>query len=335
MTVKKGEIILISRFQEKIAIKPVGSPGFLTDSIIISCSEPGAYFSIRTGQGAPDYRDYSGTLEFRPDFGSLLAINKLDIEDYIAGVVKAEGGSGKKSEYFKSQAVIARTYTYKYFNKHITDRYNLCDDTHCQAFAGITGDSLITSAVRLTSGQVLATSDSSLIISAFHSNCGGETSPSELAWLAPHPYLVKVTDPYCVTSRNATWQKTISLHAWTEMLTRNGYIADSAANSESFVFRQRVRMMNYTTGSFSMPFSKIRSELGLRSAWFSVSAAGNSLVLSGRGYGHGVGLCQEGAMVMAAGGEKYEEILLYYYPGVRIIGIDKAKNNQDEKKSSN
>lgn len=332
--VKSGELCIISRFNDRIALKFMNNTGYLADSLKITGSSPEASFSLRTSSLSPVYRNYSGGLECFPDLGSLLLINTLNIEDYVAGVVKAEGGSGKNEEYFKTQAVIARTYSYKYFGKHISDGYNLCDDTHCQVFNGITSDALINASVKHTSGQVAVTSDSSLIISAFHSNCGGETSPSEYVWLSAHPYLVKVVDPYCVTSKNSTWQKTVSLNEWAEMLSHNGY-KEPADSAKQFLFRQRIRVMDYVTGQFKIPFSKIRIELGLRSSWFSVSEKGDSLLLSGKGYGHGVGLCQEGAMVMASAGKKFEEILKFYYPGVSVVGIEASKKERDERKPSN
>ena len=332
--VRSGELIIISRYNDRIALKFMNHTGYLSDSLKISSSAPEASFALRTSSSSPVYRNYSGDLECFPDLGSLLLINTLNIEDYVAGVVKAEGGSGKNEEYFKTQAVIARTYTYRYFGKHIPDGYNLCDDTHCQVFNGITSDALINASVKHTSGQVAVTSDSSLIISAFHSNCGGETSPSEYVWLSAHPYLVRVVDPYCVTSKNATWEKRVSLNEWAEMLSRNGY-KEPADSAKQFLFRQRIRVQDYVTGQFKIPFSRIRIELGLRSSWFSVSEQDDSLLLTGKGYGHGVGLCQEGAMVMASAGKKFQEILKFYYPGAGVVGIEAVKKDRDERKQSN
>jgi stage II sporulation protein D len=113
------------------------------------------------------------------------------------------------------------------------------------------------------------------------------------------------------------------------MLSRNGY-AGPADSASLFNFRQPSRMQEYTTGTFKLPLNVIRNELKLRSAWFSVKAEGDSLRLSGRGYGHGIGLCQEGAMVMAAQGISYSDIISFYFPGVRIISISDAKKvNED------
>jgi stage II sporulation protein D len=262
--------------------------------------------------------------------GNFATDNTCDIEKYIAGVVKAEAGSGRNEEYFKTQAVIARTYAYKYFNKHIIDRYNLCDDTHCQSFSGLTEDSLIIDAVSQTKGMVITTPDSVLIISAFHSNCGGETSPSEYVWVTGQPYLKRVIDPYCQNSRDALWEKKISLSDWIVFLKKNGY-SGSQADSTTLNFNQTSRVADYKAGSFSMPLRTIRTGLDLRSSYFSVYTIGDSVLLKGKGYGHGVGLCQEGAMVMSLKGFKYEEIINFYYSGIKIMRIDDIRKSEDEK----
>ena len=112
---------------------------------------------------------------------------------------------------------------YKYFDKHLPDKYNVCDNTHCQAFNGLSTDTLINRAALETKGLVILDKDSTLIISAFHSNCGGETASSEDVWLSSQPYLKGVIDPYCRSSRNSVWEKKISINDWLEFLRKSGY----------------------------------------------------------------------------------------------------------------
>ena len=319
----QGDLLLITRFKDKIFVKQRNGETLTGDSLEIKGETGEDYFSLRVNSGGSVKRNFSGNLKCFSDMETLLLINSCDIEGYIAGVVRAEGGNGKNEEYFRTQAIIARTYTYKYFIKHLVDRYNLCDDTHCQAFHGIIEDSIIISAVRHTKGLVITTPDSLLIISAFHSNCGGETSPSEFAWVTSQSYLGRVEDPYCLNSRNANWEQKISLKSWTGFITKNGY-SGITSNPLVFNFNQDTRVADYTAGSFSMPLRTIRTELGLRSSFFSVIADGDSLLLKGRGYGHGVGLCQEGAMVMANKGFTYKQIIDFYYSGVLIMDIKNA-----------
>jgi stage II sporulation protein D len=296
---------------------------FACDSLILSGKTGSDCFSLRINGQFPVKQFYSGDLQCFPDMGKLIFINNSDIEKYISGVVMAEGGNGKNLEYFKTQAIIARTYMYKYFDKHLQDRYNLCDNTHCQAFNGLSSDTLLNKAALETRGLVILDKDSALIISAFHSNCGGETSTSEDVWLSDQPYLKSVKDPYCITSRNATWRRSLTVCEWENYLRKWGYNG-SPDDPSSFNFLQESRVSDYRSGSFKLPLITIRSDLNLRSAFFSVYADGDSIILKGRGYGHGVGLCQEGAMMMAAKGFDYRAIINFYYSGVTISDIKNA-----------
>ena len=319
-----GELVIISRYGNRIYLKARNREGMICDSLFFSGKSGNESFSLRI-KGIR--RFYSGDLHCYPDLGSLVLINICDIETYIAGVVKAEGGPGKNIEYFKTQAVIARTYMYRYFDKHVTDRFNLCDITHCQAFNGISGDTVINRAALETKGEVILGPDSTLIIAAFHSNCGGETAPSESVWLTNEPYLKKVTDPFCTSSRNARWQTSMSREAWTGYLEKMGYKGDK--NNPSLLnFSQKTRMAEIKAGAFSIPLGQVRTDLNLRSAFFSITASGDSVLFNGRGYGHGVGLCQEGAMSMAMKGFDYRQIINFYYAGVVLADIKEAKSEE-------
>jgi len=325
----KGEPVIITRFDGKLALKTRDAEGFVCDSVILAGKTGDDSFSLRINGNAPVRQCYSGDLQCFPDLGTLLLINICDVEKYISGVVKAEGGSGKNIEYFKTQAVIARTYMYKYSDKHLADRYNVCDNTHCQAFNGLSFDTLINRAALETQDLVILDKDSTLIISAFHSNCGGETASSEDVWLASQPYLKNVVDPYCLSSRNAKWEKSMKLNDWLEYIKKSGY-SGKTDDPSAFSFIQKSRLTDYRTGSFTMPLRTIRSELNLRSTFFSVVAEGDSIILKGRGYGHGVGLCQEGAIAMAAKGLNYRQIIDFYYFGVLISDIKNAVVSKNE-----
>jgi stage II sporulation protein D len=321
--VTNNEPVLIARFNGKLVVKTRNENGFICDSLFLQGKTGNDSFSIRINGNTPVRQYYSGDLQCFPDLGTIVMINICNVESYIAGVVRAEGGSGKNKEYFKTQSILARTYMYKYFDRHLSDRYNVCDNTHCQAFNGISCDSIINRAAMETKRLVILDHDSSLVISAFHSNCGGETSTPEDVWLTSQPYLRSVIDPYCISSRNALWEKRLSLNDWLGLMKKSGYegkINDPAV----FTFIQKTRQENYRTGLFTLPLSTIRAELNLRSTFFSVLVDGDSIVLKGRGYGHGVGLCQEGAMAMADNGLNYLQIIGFYYSNVIITDIRNA-----------
>lgn len=325
LIVSKDYPVIVLKYKGKLAVKMRNSEGFICDSLILSAKTGDDSFSLRIN-GKITYRQfYSGDLKVFPDLGTLVLINREDIEKYISGVVMAEGGSGKYIDYFKSQAVIARTYMYKYFDKHLSDRYNVCDNTHCQAFNGISDDTLLNRAVLGTRGLVILDKDSTLIISAFHSNCGGETSSSEDVWLTGMPYLKRVVDPYCISSRNARWENRLKLTEWLDYLKKSGY-KGTPDEPSVLNFVQKSRLVNYKSGSYTLPLRTIRTDLNLRSTFFSVFEEGDTVIIKGRGYGHGVGLCQEGAMEMAAEGFNYKQIIDFYYFGVSVSDIKNAVN---------
>ncbi len=323
---QKGALLLISESGGVIVVKSLNTRGYMCDSVLLKGN---GKFSVRINGQDPVRRHYSGDLKCIPDLRTLVMINICDPETYIAGVVRAEGGEKKNIEYFKSQAVIARTYLYRNADKHIADGYSLCDNTHCQVYNGITADSLIISSALETSGMVLLGPDTMLINSAFHSNCGGETAASEDVWLTGQSYLKSVRDQFCVTSPNAEWQKILSKEDWINFLVNSGY----KGNKEDPVllnFSQQNRMKDLSVGNFSAPLRQVRDDLKLRSSFFSVSVQGDSVILNGRGYGHGVGLCQEGAMVMASKGFDYKQIINFYYTGVRVADIKDAVTIQNQ-----
>jgi stage II sporulation protein D len=307
LTVRKNESVLLGRYNGRLVVKTINGKGFVCDSLMLRGKTGADFFSLRINGSQSVRQFYTGDLQCFPDLGTILMINICNVESYIAGVVQAEGGSGRNREYCKTQAILARTYMYRYFERHLQDKYNVCDNTHCQAFSGLSRDSLISRATLETRGLVVLDSDSNLIISAFHSNCGGETSVPQDVWLTNVPYLTKKADPYCVTSHNASWEKRISMKEWSGMMRIHGYEGKTDDPSK-FTFMQKTRQHNYRAGTFTIPFNTLRSEMNLRSTFFSVIPEGDSVILNGRGYGHGVGLCQEGAMVMAGSGHNYIQI---------------------------
>lgn len=325
ITLDKGGMVVIAEYNGKLAIKTRNAEGFVVDSITIRSTFDGGSFSLLVNGNNPVRRYYSGGLLCRPDLETIVLINITDIEDYVAGVVLAEGGTGRNVEYFKTQAVIARTYMFKYMNKHVHDGYNLCDNTHCQAFNGACSDPVISEAAKETTGSVILAPDSTLIISAFHSNCGGETADAADVWLTSVPYLKKVTDPYCSGTRNSTWQRSVSSGEWLGMI-RNNSGKNIPVSDAGFV--QSSRVAEYKAGSIKIPLRDVRTAFNLRSAYFSVYPQGDSVLLKGKGYGHGVGLCQEGAMSMASKGFTYDQIIKFYYSGVIISDIGNAKQEK-------
>jgi stage II sporulation protein D len=320
-----GEPLLIYRYGERIAVKTGSIPAMAVDSLRIH-GTTGASFSLSAiGAGARRRIYYDGLL-CRNSHGIFLLLNETTVEKYLPGVVRTEGGPGRHSEFNKTQAVITRTFAYRNIDKHISDGYNMCDDVHCQAYHGITDDAAIIDAVRVTENIVITDRDSVLIMAAFHSNCGGETASASEAWVTDLPYLKKVVDPYCLKSRNAVWSTTITVSSWRSFILRSGYSGD--INSPLLLtFTQHSSRKDYfePVAGLRIPSVAIRNEFAFRSAFFTLSVKGDSLSINGRGYGHGVGLCQEGAMEMATRGNTFNQIISFYYNNVTLLGVKDAK----------
>ncbi|MDZ7739432.1 MAG: SpoIID/LytB domain-containing protein [Bacteroidales bacterium] len=314
--------ILIVKAGEKILVSIPGYRTVLADSMVL---EPGAgdnYFSLRNNLRSDIKREYQGKLIVKPDITSLLAINDVGTGDYLMGVVQAEAGFKGGVEYFKTQALLARTYLYMHYYKHARDGFKLCDDTHCQVYHGRSQLHIIREAVKQTADMVLVNADSVLVFTPFHSNCGGQTEAPENVWLTAMPHISEVFDPYCAFSRNAQWTREIKTRDWINYLAAHGY---KHINNSELEFEQLSRKRNYTAGAFSYPLTRIREEWGLKSAFFSLKPGEDMVRLEGRGYGHGVGLCQEGAKVMAERGFKMKEIIGFYFRNLLIIDIDDVR----------
>jgi len=267
---------------------------------------------------------YDNDLEVRISQGGLKLINRVGIENYIAGVVESEAGSGSTSEYYKLQSILCRTYALSNIHKHEADSFNLCDLVHCQSYKGKSENTIILQAVFDTKGLVIVDDDMNLISATFHSNCGGQTVNSEDVWSLSASYLRSVKDTFCLHMPNAHWQKTIATSDWINYLSlKQKYpVDDSLSCRQALTFPQyNGRELYFASKEFKIPLKTIRSDWQLKSTYFSIRQLGDSIVLNGRGYGHGVGLCQEGAMHMARLGISYGDIINFYYTGVHLVDL--------------
>ncbi|MEI7596043.1 MAG: SpoIID/LytB domain-containing protein [Bacteroidota bacterium] len=249
---------------------------------------------------------------------SLIIINYINIDYYVAGVVEAEGGSRAPMEYFKTQAVLCRTYVLGHFYRHTDQGYNICDKVHCQVYRGKCRNSDILMAAIATRGMTLVDSSGNYILSAFHSNCGGQTVSSLDVWTKSMPYLRPVTDTFCRNSQNAKWDKKIPVNDWINYLKSNGCSINQENMNDYLTFKQPFRKSFYDVNGAQIPLKNFRTKFNLKSTFFETTTDGSYVLLTGRGHGHGVGMCQEGAMKMALSGYNYLQIIDFYFHGVKI-----------------
>lgn len=267
-----------------------------------------------------DTRQLDNNLQISVAFGRILMCNEVMPDNYIAGVVEAEAGGKAEPEFYKAQAILARTYLYSHINRHESEGFNICDGVHCQAFKGRPlRNPDIRKCTRATAGFVIIDKDSAFVTAVFHANCGGETESSENAWLNNKNYLQPVADPFCVNSPSAKWSKTIPLDQWKVYLKGQGFKFSKTAAPSEFDFTQDFRRKFYKVNNDSLPLRQMRTYFQLRSTFFSIIADKNNVKITGKGFGHGVGMCQDGAMQMARVGYKCNDILNFYYKNILIV----------------
>jgi stage II sporulation protein D len=325
LRLKQGDIVALTMFNNRIVYRTLSGTMGAADSLSVTPVNAGCLFTLRAPGNDEPRKTLEGSLKIKPFPGSLQILNITTVENSLPGVVRAEAGKLGPSHYFRAQAVVARTYSYRNINRHELDGYNLCDDIHCQVYPGVVTDSVIVNACRSTAGRVLTDRDSILIEAAFHGNCGGETASSADVWLAGYPYLVSVKDPWCSYSASYTWKKNISRADWSSFLRSKGITPGQEGSLWPAVSQSAGRVPSRTIQGRNVTAEEIRLRFALRSSWFTMTPAVDSITVSGRGYGHGVGLCQDGAKHMAEKKQTYDRITGFYYPGTLIMDIKNAR----------
>lgn len=264
------------------------------------------------------HRTYEGDLHVKVNKnGKLLLINDVEFETYIAGVVQSEI-YGNDPDIFRVQAIISRTWAMKNINKHKAEGYNFCDQVHCQAYLNRCVRPDIMLGTMLSSGMTIVDEAGNLIETPFHSNSGGQTANSEDVWRSALPYLRSVTDTFSYHMRQSEWVKVIDKDKWLNYFANKHKINihNDSIRKELLTFSQSERKARLC----GVPLTRIRSDFQLKSTFFSViyDTVSNRLTLSGHGFGHGVGLSQEGTIRMVDLGIDYDSIIHHYYTGAHI-----------------
>lgn len=310
---KKNNIFYVSILVDKIELRDKSNLIGSFKKIALNNIDKNSSFAIRGVNPSTQSIEFDDALIFELTDNKLNVINHIDLEKYIAGVIEAEGGYEAPLEYYKAQAILIRTYTIKNIYKHAEEGFNLCDNVHCQAYHGRSQrNPEIYNATSATAGLVLIDRDSILVMSPFHANCGGLTSKAGIYWQSDLPYLQGVWDPFCQGLSNSTWEKQISLNDWNTFLQSMGIKQPEKYTTYSASSRQKY----YINNSPQVTFRQIREKFGLKSSFFSISKNENQIVFKGRGYGHGIGMCQIGAMQMARVGYTYIDIIHFYFQQV-------------------
>jgi stage II sporulation protein D len=321
-----NEFVEMSIQEGKVLLKKGALELGVFDRIILQQNDPNNSLVIASKSPSLKQRKYVGDFEITCAGKELTVVNLVELNDYLEGVVESEGGGGAHLEYYKVQALISRTYALKHIGRHAKEGFDLCDRVHCQAYHNMLRySSLIDTAVRQTTGLVIVDAQGAMIESYFHANCGGQTFEPQYVWNEEIPYLNSFIDTFCIYTKQASWEKRINKKKWSDFLESkyNYPVYDSVFVAMMFTFDQPQRKAFYIHPSLGIPLRDLREEFGLKSTFFSCYPEGDEVVLRGRGFGHGVGLCQEGAMKMARSGYSFDQIIKYYFPGSKVY------NDQD------
>ncbi len=320
LRILKNEIIQIYSQKGKVGLKSLSKSYGLFSKVEIKKLSRINSFRIKPVLPSLDSRNYDGWLSITANSNYLLLINHVNIESYIAGVVMAEGGPKSPIEYYKSQALLCRTYAIGHKYRHKSEGFELCDGVHCQVYKGMNENIAdIEIACEQTKGLIIVDSSGKIITAAYHSNCAGETVNSENVWSNSASYLKSVKESYCKKSPHAKWETTIKLSDWKAYLIENGFKGIDSLSASDFELIQRERYIYYSINGDSIQLKKVRLDWNFKSTFFSIIPLDDELFIRGYGYGHGVGLCQEGAMEMARQGFNYKQIIKHYYQNVKIV----------------
>jgi stage II sporulation protein D len=259
------------------------------------------------------------------------AVEEVPLEDYVAAVVPPEIGRAPAAA-LEAQAVAARSYALARAERHLQDGADLCDGTHCQVFRGlaaVTEDSC--RAASATAGLVLA-QGGRVIAAPFHAVCGGRTARPRDVWDDEEiPDLASVSDDACLSAPGAAWSFTIPRAAVTALADSLGFPSARFLEVYGHDASGRVSMVRFAApGGASrvargFDFRRAATEIwgwaSVRSTDFTVEETRPAYLLSGRGTGHGAGMCQAGAIVRARRGESRDAILALYYRGADLVPL--------------
>jgi stage II sporulation protein D len=346
VTIPKGQTWRITAAGDGLTL--LGAGGWMSrplDAITLSAEDGTAPLWVN---GKP----YRGVVEVLRDRDGLTVVNRLGMEDYLLGVVSAEMGRRSPSEQpaLRAQAVVSRTYAFRNLGRWRAKGFDLSATVSDQAYGGVAAETTEgRAAVAATRGQVL-TYKGGPVEAFYFSTCGGRTAEGyEVFRGARRPYLRSADDvapngvAYCRISPRYRWREEWTGESLRSILGRSlPGIAGGATGridriSDIRVTHRsrsgRVDQLAVSTGGPEVRVDGhttirqvLRTSAGelLRSASFTLVAVGagrnvTHLVADGMGAGHGVGLCQWGAVGRARAGQGYEQILAAYYPGTKLL----------------
>ena len=246
----------------------------------------------------------------------------LPLELYVARVLAGEGEPNAPEATQQALAIAIRTYAIFNQGRHRRDGFELCDSTHCQVLRAATAASR--RAALATAGRILTYQGAPAEV-FYSASCGGHSESAANVWpTAALPYLRARKDD--VHEEDEPWTITLKLPEIERALRRDGFegsLADVDVVSRTESGRvARLRLTGMRPDLIAgEPFRALVGAVELRSTAFEVEKRGREMRFTGRGFGHGVGMCVVGAGRRARRGESVETILAQYYPGLAVASL--------------
>lgn len=318
------------------------------DSIVFTSFNPFNYMEV-------DSLEYRGDVIvlLNPDKKSFLLVNKVTVDDYLRGVLPFEIGKHDmdKLEALKAQAVAARTYTFKRIALQKESRpFDVYADVRDQVYKGKSGEYLLSDRAVRETGGIVALYNDSLIECYYSSTCGGKTASVSEVWpdKPDAPYLRSVEDRdragvHCKDSKMSDWKQDWTFSEMERSVKKylQGFYPTAALAGSLRELRVDARARcgrikelsvimerdKYVVRGDQVRWLMRRPEEGspiLYSAWFDLQkkpifGKPKQYTATGKGWGHGVGMCQRGCLGMAAKGYRFDQILKHYYTGIHLV----------------
>ncbi len=268
---------------------------------------------------------YVGMLNIKRENNTLIYVNYVPIANYLVSVAGSEMGKQWPLEALKAQVVVSRTYLIHKLQSNQNKMFDVDSTTLHQVYGGLLQNKTenINKAVKSTEGKVLFYRGK-LAKVFFYSSCGGITASSKEVWREKIPYLIVQRTHFCEDSPAYKWKYVIPLSRLASLL-RLKHI-----NNISIIKRsQSKRVVELKVNNQIITAKKLRSTIGnrhMRSTLFNIQIKHNIAHIVGRGYGHGVGLCQWGTKTLAhKKNKRYKAILQYYFPRTSLRRISYKK----------
>lgn len=238
-------------------------------------------------------------------------ISIFDFDSYLAGVVSKEMPLTWPLEALKAQAVVARSYAIAKINERQNKAFHLDANQMDQVFA-VTDSDKAKLAVFLTDQVVLKDKKNKILKAFYHADCGGQTIPASKVWAGAVDSGTAV-DSWCKNRKSNEWVFTISKERFSSKISH----AEAVTVDESF----NGRIQSFRFLENVLPVQKMRQIFGfaeIKNSPLQFIQTASEISFKGKGFGHGVGLCQWGALAQAQLGQSYEQILGHYYPEAQL-----------------